>query len=112
MELCTRQINFVESTKKFHSNTKASNTQQSTTYYKSQWIALPAYNYYVEGDNPATPVKFEEPISKNLLRGIAEHIIWPPTRFGRIQRQIPSTASNNNTIRRNIILIIIRICYY
>jgi signal peptidase I len=50
--------------------------------------SLPPYSLYVEGDNPSQSRDSRQlgPISKSLLVGIAEYVIWPPSRWQKIQR--------------------------
>jgi signal peptidase I len=50
---------------------------------------LPLYSLHVEGDNYSKSRDSRQvgPISKGLLVGIAEYVLWPPTRMGRIQRR-------------------------
>lgn len=49
---------------------------------------LPGYTLHVEGDNrdQSRDSRHVGPISKNLLVGVAEYVVWPPTRWQRIQR--------------------------
>lgn len=53
---------------------------------------IPKFNMWLEGDN----VKKSEdsntfgPVSKKLLVGRAERVLWPPSRWRRIQRVPPS----------------------
>jgi signal peptidase I len=51
--------------------------------------SLPAYTLHVEGDNRdnSRDSRHVGPISKNLLVGVAEYVVWPPTRWQRIQRK-------------------------
>ncbi|GKZ00439.1 hypothetical protein MPSEU_000996500 [Mayamaea pseudoterrestris] len=48
---------------------------------------VPPYSLYVEGDNKANSRDSRQigPISKGLLVGVAEYVLWPPTRMGQIQ---------------------------
>lgn len=50
--------------------------------------SLPGYTLHVEGDNrdKSRDSRHVGPISKNLLVGVAEYVVWPPTRWQRIQR--------------------------
>lgn len=50
--------------------------------------SLPSYTLYLEGDNHknSRDSRHVGPISKNLLVGVAEYIVWPPSRWQRIQR--------------------------
>ena len=46
--------------------------------------SVPPYSIWIEGDNTANSIdsKSHGPISKKLMFGIAEAVIWPPSRFG------------------------------
>eukprot|EP00980_Cylindrotheca_fusiformis_P005299 scaffold1136_cov146-Cylindrotheca_fusiformis.AAC.12 len=47
------------------------------------------YSLWLEGDNSANSIDSRDPqhgaISKNLLVGIAEYVLWPPTRIGKVE---------------------------
>ena len=47
---------------------------------------LPPYTLYVEGDHPTTSrdSRHYGPLSRNLLCGTAEAIVWPPRRWQRL----------------------------
>jgi signal peptidase I len=64
-------------------------TVATRTYYDRRLIALPAHSIYVEGDNVSNSVdsRTTGPISYNLVVGVAEYVIWPPSRWQRIQRR-------------------------
>jgi signal peptidase I len=64
-------------------------TVATRTYYDRRLIALPAHSVYVEGDNASNSVdsRTTGPISYNLVVGVAEYVIWPPSRWQRIQRR-------------------------
>jgi hypothetical protein len=73
-------------------------------------LRLPPHFIYTEDDNRTTlpltddstgsyMVQHIQPVSQNLIIGIAEYIIWPPSRFQRILRQPvyeTITIHNNN----------------
>lgn len=63
-------------------------------YYDYRLEALPGHTIFVEGDNATNSIDSRStgPISKNLVVGVAEYIVWPPTRWGRIRRQPVSDA--------------------
>jgi hypothetical protein len=46
--------------------------------------SVPPYSLWVEGDNSANSVDSNNhgPISKKLMMGIAEYVLWPPSRMG------------------------------
>jgi len=50
--------------------------------------SLPPHTLFVQGDNTSNSrdSRHYGPISKNLLIGIAEYVVWPPTRWQRIKR--------------------------
>ena len=54
--------------------------------------SLPPFTLYVQGDNLANSRDSRQlgPISKNLLVGIAEYVVWPPTSIRRVRRQMPT----------------------
>ena len=64
--------------------------------YGGQWMkfssqryqSLPPYTLYVEGDNKANSRdgRHYGLVSKNLMVGIAEYVVWPPSRWQRIRR--------------------------
>lgn len=60
-------------------------------------ISVPDYSLYVEGDNKANSVDSRNlahgAVSKNLLVGVAEYVLWPPSRWQRIQR-VPEKDAN------------------
>jgi signal peptidase I len=63
--------------------------QQLELYYD---LRLPPHFIYTEGDNATSSQQDcrdmgNVPISQNLVVGIAEYILWPPSRWGRIHRQ-------------------------
>lgn len=59
-------------------------------------IAVPSYSLYVEGDNQTKSVDSRTmgPVSKALLAGIAEYVVWPPTRWQRIRRRTEAEKVN------------------
>jgi len=52
-------------------------------------VPLPPYTLFVEGDNTDKSRDSRQygPITKGLLVGIAEYVVWPPTRWQRIRRR-------------------------
>ena len=57
-------------------------------------MTIPPYSLWVEGDNhkiqsydsrPSPTHQSHGPISKKLVVGIAEFVVWPPTRIGWIE---------------------------
>jgi len=51
-------------------------------------VAVPPYSIFVEGDNRANSQDSRHvgPIGKGLLVGVAEYVVWPPSRWKRIRR--------------------------
>jgi hypothetical protein len=51
--------------------------------------SVPPYSLWVEGDNVQNSQdsrsKNHGSVSKKLLVGIAEYVVWPPTRFGKLR---------------------------
>jgi signal peptidase I len=81
-----------------HSEQENSENNNTTTnrYKQRTWQSLPVYTFYVEGDNSTTSVRMDDPISKHLLVGIAEYIVWPPSRWGtRLTRRTSIPASED-----------------
>ena len=66
--------------------------------------SVPPYSLWVEGDNYKNSQDSRHqshgPISKKLLVGIAEYVVWPPTRFGKVPEQ-PSTTGDDTTAMDN-----------
>ena len=56
--------------------------------------SLPSHSLYVQGDNVANSQDSRKygAVSKNLLVGIAEYVVWPPSRWQRIQRIVPEDS--------------------
>lgn len=83
-----------------------SNTNQDRLYIKrivgvgGQWLVhsgvsqsfrleeLPTFTVFVEGDNLDHSIdsRLLGPISRNLVVGVAEYIVWPPTRWKALER--------------------------
>ena len=67
-------------------------------------VRLSPHYLHTEGDNDTSLsgdddsyLEQKQPISQNLMIGIAEYIIWPPSRFQRIVRQpVYETINNHN----------------
>ena len=64
----------------------------------SSSTTVPPYSLWVEGDNVRASYDSNDhgPISKKLLVGVAEYIVWPPSRMGKIQNQ-PTETNNSST---------------
>ena len=62
--------------------------------------SVPPYSLWVEGDNMQNSYdsrnKNHGPVSKKLLVGIAEFVLWPPTRFGTSESLTGSRNENND----------------
>jgi signal peptidase I len=75
-------------------HTSNSMSQRRHHHPLTRIISVPDYSLYVEGDNKANSVDSRNPVhgavSKNLLVGVAEYVLWPPSRWQRIQRGEPA----------------------
>jgi len=63
---------------------------QKNQAYQYRLQALQPFTLYVEGSNRAKSIddsRTHGPISKNLVVGIAEYCVWPPTRWQRLRRK-------------------------
>ncbi len=72
-----------------HLRRRQQQKRESDEYYD---LRLPPHFIYTESDNHTTDDSSvgggrNPPVSQNLMLGIAEYIIWPPSRFQRIERQ-------------------------
>ena len=72
-----------------HLRRRQQQKRESDEYYD---LRLPPHFIYTENDNHTTDDSSigggkNPPVSQNLMLGIAEYIIWPPSRFQRIERQ-------------------------
>jgi signal peptidase I len=79
----------------YRHNARPDEQFETTRYnYDYRLEALPPHTVYVEGDNHQNSVDSRStgPISKNLVVGVAEYVVWPPTRWRRIQREPPVDA--------------------
>lgn len=54
-------------------------------------VSVPDYSLFVQGDNKQNSIDSRDRdhgcVSKNLLVGIAEAVLWPPSRWQRIRRE-------------------------
>jgi signal peptidase I len=61
---------------------------------------LPIYNVFVEGDNqdhhPHSPFSEGRTVSRNLVTGVVETILWPPSRWQTIHHTTSNNNNNNN----------------
>jgi len=72
--------------------------------YQYRLQALPPFTVYVEGSNKEQSVddsRKHGPISKNLVVGIAEYVVWPPTRWQRLRRT-PQTVDQDGQQQRAV----------
>jgi signal peptidase I len=78
-----------QSSPRYETGMERDGTVATRTYYDRRLIALPSHFVYVEGDNASNSVdsRTTGPISYNLVVGVAEYVIWPPSRWQRIQRR-------------------------
>jgi signal peptidase I len=67
------------------------NGRQMVQYRPSRfsWRTIPSFTIHVEGDNieNSEDSRMYGPVSKNLVHGIAEIIVWPPSRWQVLKRQ-------------------------
>jgi signal peptidase I len=70
---------------------RSASPMSSRQHPMARIISVPDYSLYVEGDNKANSVDSRNSVhgavSKNLLVGVAEYVLWPPSRWQRIQRE-------------------------
>lgn len=71
--------------------------ESRSTSMRVATMSVPPYSLWVEGDNLANSYdsrnKAHGPVSKKLLVGIAEYILWPPTRVKPLLQQFKSPES-------------------
>ena len=60
--------------------------------------AVPSYSLYVGGDNEYCSRDSRQygPVSQNLLVGVAEYVVWPPSRIQKVRADILSDHSVPN----------------
>jgi len=65
----------------------------------SQIVSIPPYSIFVEGDNAGNSVdsRLVGPIPKGLLVGVAEYVVWPPSRWQRIRNDDSSIRNDDAT---------------
>lgn len=53
--------------------------------------SIPKFNMWLEGDNADTSEDSNTygPVSKKLLVGQAEYVVWPPSRWGTVAKVVP-----------------------
>lgn len=76
--------------------TKASSGAKRSSF-QSMRVAtscVAPYSMWVEGDNRANSYDSQQQgtISKHLLVGVAEYVVWPPTRFQKLSKESPVGA--------------------
>ena len=78
-----------------HLRRKQQERKESDEYYD---LRLPPHYFYTAPitDDSRNFLRKNQPVSQNLIIGIAEYIIWPPSRFQRIVRQPVYEAIHNN----------------
>jgi hypothetical protein len=74
---------------RFRSSPKTSFRMDDTgdTSMRIATPSVPPYSLWVEGDNVNNSLdsnNYHGPVSKKLLMGIAEYVVWPPTRMGKL----------------------------
>jgi Signal peptidase, peptidase S26 len=78
--------------------------QDKNNYYN---LRLPPHFIYTEGDNVRTSQQDcramgNQPVSQNLVLGVVEYVLWPPSRMQRIRRQPVYAMYNTVTLPRAI----------
>jgi hypothetical protein len=57
---------------------------------------LRPYSFYAEKDRNESEIETDdirnEEVTKKLLIGVAERIVWPPSRWGTIERRKPTVG--------------------
>ncbi|KAL3929382.1 MAG: hypothetical protein SGBAC_012237 [Bacillariaceae sp.] len=71
---------------------KRSNSASSFESMRIATSCVAPYSMWVEGDNRSNSYDSQQhgSISKHLLVGVAEYVVWPPTRFQKLSKQIES----------------------
>jgi signal peptidase I len=102
-----------------NNNNKNAGVQSDRLYIKrvigvgGQWLVhsnlsnafrleeLPSYTVFVQGDNVDHSIdsRLLGPISRNLVVGKAEYIVWPPSRWQRLVRTDEDVLAKGGTIR-------------
>jgi len=72
---------------------KRGKTSSNAASFQSMRIAttcVAPYSMWVEGDNRANSNDSQQhgSVSKHLLVGVAEYVVWPPTRFQKLSREL------------------------
>lgn len=64
-----------------------------TLSYKESMVLVPSGHCWVEGDHHGRSVdsNFFGPVSTGLITGKASYIVWPPSRWGRLDIQAPDS---------------------
>jgi type IV secretory pathway protease TraF len=75
--------------------------------HQQQMQLLLPYTLYVQGDNndvenASRDSRHYGPISKNLVIGVAEYVVWPPTRWQRIPRRHHNRDDDDDARRRRV----------
>ncbi|XP_056272707.1 mitochondrial inner membrane protease subunit 2 isoform X1 [Pseudoliparis swirei] len=62
-----------------------------TLSYKNRFVRVPDGHFWLEGDHHGHSLDSNSfgPVSVGLLHGRASHIIWPPSRWQRIEPSLP-----------------------
>jgi signal peptidase I len=79
----------------FH-DSSADQTKNDRPSTNMGWRMIPSYAIHVEGDNLANSQDSRHygPVSKNLVCGLVEAIVWPPSRWQYLKRDEPSNLSS------------------
>uniref|UniRef100_A0A673GJC4 Mitochondrial inner membrane protease subunit 2 n=1 Tax=Sinocyclocheilus rhinocerous TaxID=307959 RepID=A0A673GJC4_9TELE len=62
-----------------------------TLGYKNRYVRVPDGHLWIEGDHHGHSFDSNTfgPVSRGLVHGRASHIIWPPSRWQRIEPSVP-----------------------
>lgn len=74
---------------------KRNNNASSFESMRIATSCVAPYSMWVEGDNRSNSYDSQQhgSISKHLLVGVAEYVVWPPTRFQKLSKQIESPVA-------------------
>uniref|UniRef100_A0A8C4R829 Mitochondrial inner membrane protease subunit 2 n=1 Tax=Eptatretus burgeri TaxID=7764 RepID=A0A8C4R829_EPTBU len=63
-----------------------------TMGYKKQYVKVPSGHCWIEGDHRGHSMDSNAfgPVSLGLMHARASHIVWPPSRWQRLQSSLPS----------------------
>lgn len=64
-----------------------------TLSYKKRFVTVPAGHCWIEGDNHPKSLDSNSfgPVALGLLVAKASHLVWPPSRWGRVESYLPES---------------------